>query len=324
MFGNSFYYILNMSIMASFVMIIILLLRLLFGKWLSKSMLVLLWAVVLIRLIIPFSIESPISIGNLFGESFINEVHISTKTIDEKERIDLYFSNYIQLADDYKPISFKNRHMTSWFDIAGIIWIVGLFVMCCYYAVVFYMFGKLKNNAYLVEDVNAFDASKIKYYVTDHINTPMVVGIVKPIILMPQNDYNELNHMLKKVIIQHEKTHISRKDNLWKLIFGLGLCLHWFNPLIWVMSRMISKDIELACDEKALNGLEQKERKNYVIALVDYASVGKLHATAFANSNISNRVFAIINYKKKSVYMIAVTTLICAVVAFVLLTNPTN
>lgn len=324
MFGNSFYYILNMSIMASVVMIIIIALRFFLGKWLSKSMLVLFWLVVLFRLIVPFSIESPISIGNVFRESTIKEVDVSTEILDEEGPVDLIFSNYIQLADDYEPISFENSHAANSFDFLGIIWIVGVLIMCCYFTIVYFMFRKLKSDACLVDDMDAFGASKVKCYVTDRIDTPMVVGILKPNILIPKGDYYDLSHELKKVIVQHEEAHISRRDNLLKVIFGIGLCLHWFNPFIWIMSRMISKDIELACDEKVLKGLDQDERKNYVIALVDYASAGYLHATAFGNLNLKNRVFAIINYKKKSVYMIAITTLICVGLAFVLLTNPTK
>lgn len=87
--------------MASVVMIIILVLRFFLAKWISKSILVVFWAVVLIRLIIPFSIESPISIGNVFSDSIIKEVEVSTEFLDKEGPVDLLFSNYIQLADDY-------------------------------------------------------------------------------------------------------------------------------------------------------------------------------------------------------------------------------
>jgi beta-lactamase regulating signal transducer with metallopeptidase domain len=308
-----------MSIMASVVMMILLVLRFVLKKWLSKSMLVVLWVVVLVRLIIPFSIESPISIGNILGESTIKSIKVSDYIPDEVP-IDLTFSNYVQLANDYVPISFERSKTAEYFDVVGMIWMSGLLLIGCYFLVVIFMLRQLKKDACVVNDLSE---SKVKCYKTDRVDTPMVIGIIKPFILMPIDDHNKLNEQLNKVILLHEKAHIRRKDNLWKLIFGIALCIHWFNPFIWFLSRIVSQDIELACDERVLKGLKPNERKYYGAVLLDYASKEKLHATAFGNSNLKNRIYAIINFKQKSLYMIAVTSFVCILLSYVLLTNPT-
>ena len=175
--------------------------------------------------------------------------------------------------------------------------------------------GKLKRKlatAILLRD---------NIYESEFVDSPFVFGVVKPNIYLPMH----MDEGTAAYVIAHERAHLARRDHWWKVLGYLVLALHWFNPLVWVAYILFCRDIELACDEKVVKGLDGAARADYSQALLSCAAPGRAVAAcplAFGEGNIKMRVKSALHYKKPAFWVAAAAVLAVVIVAVCFLTNP--
>lgn len=311
--------ILNMSITASIVALAVILIRLPLRKA-PKIFSYLLWGVVLFRLVCPFSIESAFSLmpapANLISQDI---VHLQNPATQSGVRlIDRYTfaaindtypplipeSNAITNAGNELPISPKNSPtpIYTFFKTAGYVWLIGFLALLSYAAIGYI---RLKRRVYYATLVRA------NIFETDAIKTPFVLGFIRPKIYIPLG-IGQLEH---NYVLQHEETHIRRYDYLIKPLAFIIFALHWFNPLIWVAYLLLTKDLEMSCDEAVLRKADADIRSAYSSSLLNLSlKKGALLAPlAFGESAVKDRVKNVLNFQKPSrvsiVVMIILVTL---------------
>jgi beta-lactamase regulating signal transducer with metallopeptidase domain len=323
MISHIFYVYLNMSIIGSIIAIILLIIRSIFGKVIPRKFIYSIWAIVLFRLLIPISLSSKWSIINI-----IDSYNIKSITIPNNQ-VDIFsYTNTIQVADNYFPIKYKTQFMTSFFNITSLIWLIGIIVIgiiaFIMYRITIKKLMKAKqtdeNNDVLMQCMNVLKMKgKILIYKGDFIQTPAVIGLVKPIIIIP----NSVDNKELKYIILHELCHINRKDQLWKVLTIIAVCIHWYNPFVWLLFYIADRDMEMSCDEKVLNNIQNNEKKEYATALMNMACAPQFTVTAFGSTAIKARILNIVHYRKLPLYMIIIMTIVCIIITILLITNPT-
>ena len=303
--------IVNMSISASWIVFAVLLLRLLLKKA-PKSINVLLWGVVAVRLICPFSFESVLSL--IPSPQTINpEIALNSPVIDSGVTI---IDNVINPIISETTISIQPEKDINLFQfimpyLAGV-WLVGIATLLIYTLISFLRLKSKIGTAVLLRD---------NIYQSEAVVSPFVLGIIKPKIYLPFNmNGQDMDH-----VIAHEQAHIRRKDYLWKPLGFLILTLHWFNPMVWFGYILLCRDIELACDEKVVKGLNNEQRADYSQALLT-CSVNRRMITAcpvaFGEVGVKNRVKSVLNYKKPAFWIIVVAVVACIALSVGFLTNP--
>lgn len=261
--------ILNMSFTASVMIIIIAIFRRCFIHKMPKKTFLVLWGVVILRLLIPFTIPSNFSAYMLFPSiEDVSAIQENTNLAANPEGFTQFVINTSKTA--------QNILSNEAFYVSPIliIWMLGLMV-CAF----FFLFTHLKfrveyntslpaENLFICEwgkKLNTF--RKIQVRETDKIFAPLTYGILKPIILLPKNlDYSDTNKM--QYILMHEFTHIKRFDTLTKWLLAAALCVHWFNPLVWMMYNFANRDIELSCDESVVRTFGELRKSDYAITLI--------------------------------------------------------
>ncbi|MBQ8605216.1 MAG: M56 family metallopeptidase [Clostridia bacterium] len=303
--------VVNMSISASWIVLAVLLLRLLIKKA-PKWITVLLWGIVAIRLICPFSIESVMSLIPS-AETISPEIMMeNTPAINSGVPIINNTINPI-IGESFAPDpSASANPLQIVVPVLSIIWITGIAIMLAY-TVISYLRVKNKiGTAVLLRD-NIFQS--------ENVVSPFVLGIIKPRIYLPFNmKEQDMEH-----VISHENAHIRRKDHLWKPFGFLVLTLHWFNPLIWLGYTLLCRDIELACDEKVIKELDNEQKADYSQALLSCSVNRRIIAAcpiAFGEVGVKNRVKSVLNYKKPAFWIIILAIIASVAVAVCFLTNP--
>ena len=303
--------IINMSISASWLILAVLILRLVLKKA-PKWVNVLLWGIVAVRLICPFSFESALSLipsAETFPEKIISGPSFDVQT--GITPIDNRINDY--LGDRYfegvtVPANNGNNIMT----ILTIVWTIGILLLVAYTVISYWRLHREIDTAVRYKD-NIFQS--------ENVSSPFVLGIIKPRIYLPfsMND-QDLEH-----VVAHEQAHICRKDHWWKPLGFLLLTVHWFNPLMWLAYVLLCRDIELACDEKVIKELSNEERADYTQALVACSVNRRMIAAcplAFGEVGVKERVKSVMNYKKPAFWIIVLAVITCVVVAVCFLTNP--
>ena len=198
------------------------------------------------------------------------------------------------------------------FNIYSVLWLAGMAALLVHALV---SAGKLKRKlatAILLRD---------NIYESEFVDSPFVFGVVKPNIYLPMH----MDEGTAAYVIAHERAHLARRDHWWKVLGYLVLALHWFNPLVWVAYILFCRDIELACDEKVVKGLDGAARADYSQALLSCAAPGRAVAAcplAFGEGNIKMRVKSALHYKKPAFWVAAAAVLAVVIVAVCFLTNP--
>lgn len=303
--------IINMSISASWLILAVLILRLVLKKA-PKWVNVLLWGIVAVRLICPFSFESALSLipsAETFPEKIISGPSFDVQT--GITPIDNRINDY--LGDRYfegvtVPANNGNNIMT----ILTIVWTIGILLLVAYTVISYWRLHREIDTAVRYKD-NIFQS--------ENVSSPFVLGIIKPRIYLPfsMND-QDLEH-----VVAHEQAHICRKDHWWKPLGFLLLTVHWFNPLMWLAYVLLCRDIELACDEKVIKELSNEERADYTQALAACSVNRRMIAAcplAFGEVGVKERVKSVMNYKKPAFWIIVLAVITCVVVAVCFLTNP--
>lgn len=308
---GAFLNVLNMSLTASYAVIAVITVRL-FLKKAPKIFSYSLWAVVLFRLLFTVSFESSISLipkSNPISDSIIYDVspaiHTGISAVDNT--VNNSMGLWLQPVDPYASVN----PMGIIIETASAVWIAGAVILLTYAIFSYFKLKRRLTEATVVTD-NIFE--------TDFINIPFVLGIIKPKIFIPVNiPAHELSY-----IIKHEQTHIKRYDHLVKYISFLVLSIHWFNPLIWFSYFLMSKDMEMSCDESVMKDMGEDIRSSYSNSLLSMSlrRSGLSVPLAFGERNVKSRIKNILNYKKRPFWFLAAAIVAVTVTAAALGTNP--
>ena len=300
--GGLFYWLLNMSIVATVTGIVVVLLRLI--PKLPRRFIVILWAIPLIRFLIPFGL------GGKYGlMAFLSQFTTRTVTVYKDGVLEFSVTNSIMAADSYSPMTYKVDLLEGVFRYASLVWAVVAVALLIVMAVLYVTtINELKSAVLLHDNV----------YCSDKIVSPAVYGVFRPRIIIPASykDSADLD-----LIISHETRHIRRLDNLWRVIAFLTAAIHWFNPFVWLFLKMFLSDTELACDESVLARLGAGERKRYAHALIDARQSRTVFASSFGGARLRTRVEHIISFRKMTAFSAALLGVLAVVIAYILLTN---
>lgn len=316
--GAVFLKLLNMSITAGWLIMAVLCVRLLFLK-VSKRVNCLLWGIVAIRLICPFSIESPFSIVP------------SAEPIKSSTVVEGKVQNYIPSIDSRLTIveNTINPMLTETFAyhesnsvaplqivtyVVGLVWGGGMVLL---------IIGAIGSAGKLHKLVREAVRIRDNIYICDAVKSPFVLGIVRPRVYLP----SALSGAQMPYILAHESAHLQRKDHWWKVLGYLLLCIYWFHPLCWLSYSLFCKDIELACDEKAAKDMTFQEKKEYSKVLLSCArprSLIMVCPLAFGEVGVRKRVKSVLRYKKPALWVLAAAAVVLVILAVCFLTNPTK
>ena len=344
-----FIQLLNMSLVAGWLILAVLLIRGIFNK-LPKAFRCVLWGLVALRLICPWSIESDMSIipkAEIIADDDTNISILSgDKELDNNSADVLHnekLENNVIVNNNYEgngvdtvvkenngvvnDNSNMNIHNTiinttqrnikeSAFSISlsvlSKVWIMGVVIMAVYY-MVSYVILKRKVRVSIRYEKNI--------HLCDNISSAFILGLVCPKIYVPSH----LSKVELANVIKHERAHLSRHDNWWKPLGFLLLSVYWFNPIIWVAYIMFCKDVELACDEKVVKIMDVAEVKEYSNTLLECSISRKLIVAAplaFGEVAVKSRIKSVINYKKPTFWVIILSIAISVVIAIGFMTNP--
>ena len=305
--------IINMSISASWIVLVVLVLRLLLKKapkWIN----VLLWGIVAVRLVCPFSLESALSLIPS-AETVSPQI-----MLDRTPQIDSGVPIINEVVNPIISGSFTPQPMASanplqiLVPVAANVWLLGVLVLFAYTAISYWRIRRKVRTAVLWQE-NIFQS--------ENVASPFVLGILKPKIYLPfAMSAQEMAH-----VIAHEKAHIQRKDHWWKPIGFLVLTVYWFNPLLWLGYVLLCRDIELACDEKVVKDFTREQKADYSQALlrcsVNHPMISAC-PLAFGEVGVKRRVKSVLNYKKPAFWLIVAAVVASIVVAVCFLTDPLN
>lgn len=337
--------VVNMSISASWIVMAVLLLRLLLKKaprWIA----VLLWGVVAVRLICPFSIESMLSLipsaETISKAPDAASPHFESGFAVIDDPVNEYLSEHYfevvvpplegpesvtpplevpgepeSVMPPSTPIKGEAKPAGYFVDVTtvlAIVWIVGIAMLLAYTVISYLRVKRRISTAVRLRD-NIFQS--------ENVVSPFVLGIVKPKVYLPFN----IGGQDIDYVIAHEYAHIRRKDHWWKPFGFLVLALHWFNPFMWLGYVLLCRDIELACDEKVVKELDAAQKADYSQALLTCSVNRRVIAAcplAFGEVGVKNRVKSVLNYKKPAFWLIVVAILASVAAAVCFLTNPVS
>ena len=304
--------LLNLSISASWLVLAVLILRLV-SKRSPKWMNVLLWGMVALRLMLPFSIESALSLipsAETLSPEVVRFDPAPTIT-SGVEFIDNAVNPSLSESFAAAPLASVNP-LYVWTYLAGWVWLIGLGAMLLY-ALVSYLRLRRRVSVSLCVRENI--------YLCDAISSPFILGVVKPRIYLPSG----LDEVQRQNVLSHERAHLARRDHWWKPLGFALLAVYWFNPVLWLAYALLCRDIELACDERVIRTMDESAVKTYSTVLLACSMPRKAVITcplAFGEVGVKERVKNALHYKKPAFWVVAASVAVCVVVAVCFLTNP--
>jgi len=305
--------IVNMSISASYIILAVVIARLLLKKA-PKWITVLLWGIVAVRLVFPFSIESILSLIPK-AETVSPEIMMMREPVIDSgiPVVNEVVNPVIQQSFTPEPVASANP-LQIIIPIISVVWLVGIVAMVIYAFVSYWVLLKRIGAAFKLRD---------NVYQSESIKSPFVMGVIRPKIYLPFNT-TERN---TEFFIAHESAHIKRLDHLWKPLGFTLLAVYWFNPLMWVAYILLCKDIELACDEKVIANYDNVQRADYSQALLSCSMNRKIITAcpiAFGEVSVKDRIKSVLNYKKPALWIIIVAIIAIIATAVCFLTDPVS
>ena len=301
--------ILNMSLKASYVIAFVIVIRLFLKKF-PKIYSYVLWFAVLFRLIFPFSFESifsliPKNVNIPQDIAYLPKPEINSGITV----IDGAVNNALPLI--VTPAASANP-MQIWIVIGEVVWIIGIAALLVYSVfTTVKLYRNLKNAKHLEYNI----------YIIDGYKTPFVFGIVNPKIYLP----GRLSESEKSYVLLHEQAHIKRLDHIAKLAFFIVTCIHWFNPLVWIAFYLMGEDMELSCDENVVKQMGSSIKKDYSASLLSMSTGRRIlggSPIAFGENNTECRIKNVLNYKKPTLWVLIVVSIIIVIFIIGLVTNP--
>lgn len=309
--------VLMMSISSSVVILIIIMLRFIIKKKVSKTFIFILWILVLMKLMVPLSVESPVSLFNVLSiPRAITSDNIETQTMDLSENKsnnenttitydsryedDLVLPNASEeqgnMTESVNVVNYQKISGETLLDFLPYIWLFGMLLLLISGIVMYLRLSKLLSDGILYKTLD----NGVKVYKSVKVTSPVLIGFLAPSIIIPKNLMLEENEF--EYIIEHEVMHMKRFDHITKPIFLMVTCIHWFNPLVWIAYFMAMKDMELSCDEQVLKGYDYKNRCMYANALLNISIVQNnlsfSGVVAFSENSTKSRVKSVLNFKK--------------------------
>lgn len=291
--GDIFFRILNMGLTAGWLIMAVVILRFLLKKA-PRWIICLLWALVAFKLVCPFSIESAMSLVPskeplpdrvMTGRNF--EINIGIDMVDAP--VNAYLGDHY-----YEGVTVPDGSGNSVMNLAGVIWAAGVILMAAYSLISYYGLYRITRVCVRTED---------NIYRCDLIDTPFILGIVKPRICLS----SDMDEAQAAYVSAHERAHLKRRDHWWKPAGFLILSIYWFQPLCWLAYILFCRDIELACDEKVIRDLGGESKKAYAEALL-FCSVKQNKVAvcplAFGEVGVKERVKNILHYQKPAFWII--------------------
>ena len=304
--------LLNLSISASWLVLAVLVLRLV-SKRSPKWMNVLLWGIVALRLVLPFSVESALSLipsAETVSPAVVQFDPAPTIT-SGVEFIDNAVNPSLSESFAAAPLASVNP-LYVWTYLAGWVWLIGLGVMLLYALVSYLRLRRRVSVSLPIRD---------RIYLCDAISSPFILGVVKPHIYLPSG----LDEVQRQNVLAHEQAHLARRDHWWKPLGFALLAVYWFNPVLWLAYTLLCRDIELACDERVIRTMDESAVKTYSTVLLACSMPRKAVITcplAFGEVGVKERVRNALHYKKPAFWVVAASVAVCVVVAVCFLTNP--
>ncbi len=306
MLSNLFLSVLDMSIKSGYVIIFVLVLRM-FLKKSPKAFSYILWFAVLFRLICPFSFKTFVSVVPIETDKIASNLYNGTTTAVLLTNVNTNMVNNINNAAN---ISAEQREI-DFISVISIIWVIGIAFM-----LVKSILGLIRLN----KDLDGAVHYRDNIYISGNIDTAFVTGLTRPKIYLPAN----LTEEERSYILFHEQTHIKRCDHVVKTVAFLTLCIHWFNPLVWVSFFLCAQDMEMSCDEVVIEKMGKKIKKDYSKSLLSLATGKKsVHGTplAFGEGDTKGRIKNVLSYKKPAVWILAILTIAVGLIIWMLMTD---
>ena len=303
---------LNLSISASWLVLAVLVLRLV-SKRSPKWVNVLLWGIVALRLVLPFSIESALSL--IPSAETVSPAAVQfdpAPTITSGVSV---IDNAVNpsLSEHFSAVPTASVNpLYVWTEIAGWVWLIGLGAMLLYALVSYLRLRRRVSVSLPVQD---------HIYLCDAISSPFILGVVKPHIYLP----SDLDEVQRQNVLSHEQAHLARRDHWWKPLGFALLAVYWFNPVLWLAYTLLCRDIELACDERVIRTMDESAVKTYSTVLLACSMPRKAVITcplAFGEVGVKERVRNALHYKKPAFWVVAASVAVCVVVAVCFLTDP--
>lgn len=309
--GDLFLKTLNMSIAASWLILAVVLLRFALKKA-PKWIAVLLWGIVALRLAVPFSFESALSLIPSAETFNAHNIQYGTPAISSGIPAVNNAVNPV-LGETFAPNPAGSVNpLYVWTFIVSVIWFIGVTAML-FYGIISYV--RVRRS---VAERAPYEGN---IFLCDQVKSPFILGLVRPKIYLPSS----MDAAAMGPVIAHEKAHLARRDHWWKPLGFLILAVHWFNPLCWIAYVLLCRDIELACDEKVIRQMDLEGKKQYSAALLE-CSTGRRLVTicplAFGEVGVKERVKNVLNYKKPAFWLIVAAVVACGVVTVCFATNP--
>lgn len=292
------------SIWANWLILAVILLRLLFKKA-PKRVICILWAVVAVRLLLPFSIESPVS---LIPQTAVSLQEAVDTTLIHVETVPTVNTDVAALPETAASVSTPK----SGASMLSVVWGTGVVAMLGYL-----LFSYLRMRHLVREAV----LEKGNIWVCDAVTSPFILGLLRPRIYLPSG----LSESNRAHVLAHEESHLRCKDHWWKPFAFCLLALYWFDPLAWAAYFLACWDIEFACDERVIRALKMPERKAYASALLACSDGRKrvlVCPVAFGETAVVQRIRSVLNYKKPRFWVILVAVILILAVAIGFLTVP--
>ena len=310
--ASVFLKLLNLSISASWLVLAVLVLRLI-SKRSPKWVNVLLWGIVALRLVLPFSIESAVSL--IPSAETVSPAAVQfdpAPTITSGVSV---IDNAVNpsLSEHFAAVPTASVNpLYVWTEIAGWVWLIGLGAMLLYALVSYLRLRRRVSVSLPIQD---------HIYLCDAISSPFILGVVKPHIYLPSG----LDEVQRQNVLAHEQAHLTRRDHWWKPLGFALLAVYWFNPVLWLAYTLLCRDIELACDERVIRTMDESAVKTYSTVLLACSMPRKAVITcplAFGEVGVKERVRNALRYKKPAFWVVAASVAVCVVVAVCFLTNP--
>ena len=316
--SDAFWRLVNLSISAGWLILAVLAVRFALKKA-PKWIVPLLWGVVALRLVLPFSIESSASlipsaetIPPPSAQQYAPSPSISSGVTVIDETVNPILSETFSVPADASGGETGFDLRDAFATAAPWIWISGMTALLIHALMSAWKLRKKLATAILLRE---------NIYESEFVASPFVFGAARPRIYLPMHmDAQTAEH-----VIAHERAHLARGDHWWKLLGYFVLALHWYNPLVWLAYILFCRDIELACDEKVVRTLDAERRADYSMALLACAAPRRSIAAcplAFGEVNVKTRVKSALHYKKPAFWVAAAAVLAVVVMAVCFLTNP--
>lgn len=322
MLVSLFNFVLDLSFTGAIIALFIIIVKKATGKFFSARWHYVIWFLLLVKLIVPFTFSSSISVFNLIKPAYsfnqvknvshMNQSINSTALTEKYSPSELVDSNLVQnkatdIPRTHKPFNWTDAAAWAW--LAGVL--ISLLVAAYSYRKTFMRTEKASpcQREYIISLLskctkNNKSVRKLRIRLSYYHTSPFIIGAFRPSIVIPSDIMNSMKEESLKSILMHELMHLKHHDNTVRMVCYLIQAIHWFNPVIWFSLRLMSRDCEIACDSAVISNYSNEMRKEYAILLVKNAQMNTqknfVRLTAFSESNLRKRIVNVVSFKRQS------------------------